>query len=190
MSGAPLGPGLTVFDADWRPMLWDEPAEYRVLAAIAAARADIVLGGDGELEAAGLGPDAAATVVIKHGPGGATVYEGGEAAHVAGRPVKVTNGLGAGDAFAAAFGAALLAGRDARGRGRRGQRCRSHRGHASGLLRRDAHPGGGRRVPGERAGARALPPRARAGSSVEVTPVTAGWRWLSFSARRLPRASR
>ncbi len=109
-----VGPGLTVFDADWRPMLWDEPAEYRVLAAIAAARADIVLGGDGELEAAGLGPDAAATVVIKHGPGGATLYEGGEAAHVAGRPVKVTNGLGAGDAFAAAFGAALLAGRDAR----------------------------------------------------------------------------
>jgi 5-dehydro-2-deoxygluconokinase len=111
-SGA--GPGLTIFDADWRPALWDEPAEYRVLAPLAAGRADIVIGGDAELAAAGLGPDAAATVVAKHGAAGATLYEDGGRTNFPGRHVKVMNGLGAGDAFAAAFGAALLAGRSVR----------------------------------------------------------------------------
>jgi 5-dehydro-2-deoxygluconokinase len=38
--------------------------------------------------------------------------DGTRARHVPGLPVPVTNGLGAGDAFAAAFGAGLIAGLD------------------------------------------------------------------------------
>jgi 5-dehydro-2-deoxygluconokinase len=49
--------------------------------------------------------------VAKHGPEGVSVHtaDGGEQ-RVPGLPVPVVNGLGAGDAFAAAFGAGLLAG--------------------------------------------------------------------------------
>jgi 5-dehydro-2-deoxygluconokinase len=52
-------------------------------------------------------------VVQKHGPDGATVFRDGTQSDVAGRRVQVVNGLGAGDAFAAAFGWKLLQGADA-----------------------------------------------------------------------------
>jgi 5-dehydro-2-deoxygluconokinase len=99
--------GTTIFDLDWRPSLWDDPDEYPALAAEAAAGADIVIGNEEEVEAARVD---AATLVLKRGERGATVYEGGDETDVPGFPVEVVNGLGAGDAFAAALGQSLLRG--------------------------------------------------------------------------------
>jgi 5-dehydro-2-deoxygluconokinase len=99
--------GTTIFDLDWRPMLWDDPGEYPALAAEAVAAADIVIGNEEEVEASQV---EARTLVLKRGERGATVYEDGEETDVPGFPVDVVNGLGAGDAFAAALGQALLHG--------------------------------------------------------------------------------
>ncbi|MBA3366614.1 MAG: 5-dehydro-2-deoxygluconokinase [Actinobacteria bacterium] len=98
--------GTTIFDLDWRPSLWNEPREYPGLAAEAVAAADIVIGNEEEMDAARV---EAPTLVLKRGARGATVFEDGEETQVAGFPVEVVNGLGAGDAFAAALGHALLA---------------------------------------------------------------------------------
>ena len=110
----------TIFDADWRAQLWEAPEEYPVVAGLAADAASIIVGGDGELEAAGLGPASAEIVVIKHGPDGVTVHERGVATQIPPMPVEVVNGLGAGDAFLAAFSAALLEGADPVAAARRG----------------------------------------------------------------------
>jgi 5-dehydro-2-deoxygluconokinase len=99
--------GTTIFDLDWRPTLWDDPAAYPALAAQAVAAADITIGNEEEVAAAQVQP---ATLVLKRGARGATVFEGGEETDVPGFPVEVVNGLGAGDAFAAAVGQSLLAG--------------------------------------------------------------------------------
>jgi 5-dehydro-2-deoxygluconokinase len=112
-----VGLPFTVFDLDWRANLWgNRAAEYRALARIGARLADVVIGGDSEFAAAGFSPaDAlelgARLAVAKHGPDGVSAHtvESGEQ-RVPGLPVPVVNGLGAGDAFAAAFGAGLLAG--------------------------------------------------------------------------------
>lgn len=100
--------GTTVFDLDWRPTLWEDPAEYPRLAAEAVRAADVVIGNEEEVEAAQF-PDAP-TVVLKRGERGATVFEDGRETDVPGFPVEVVNGLGAGDAFAAAVGHGLLNG--------------------------------------------------------------------------------
>jgi 5-dehydro-2-deoxygluconokinase len=99
--------GTTIFDLDWRPMLWDDPRLYPSLAAEAVAAADIVIGNEEEIDAAQV---QAPVLVLKRGERGATVYEHGEETDVPGFPVDVVNGLGAGDAFAAAVGQSLLAG--------------------------------------------------------------------------------
>jgi 5-dehydro-2-deoxygluconokinase len=49
-------------------------------------------------------------LVLKRGERGAMVFERGEETDVPGFPVEVVNGLGAGDAFAAALGHGLLRG--------------------------------------------------------------------------------
>jgi 5-dehydro-2-deoxygluconokinase len=100
--------GTTIFDLDWRPTLWDDPTEYAALAADAVASADIVVGNEEEVEAARVTD--VGTLVLKRGERGATVFERGEETDVPGFPVEVVNGLGAGDAFAAAVGHALLRG--------------------------------------------------------------------------------
>ena len=100
--------GTTVFDLDWRPALWEDQAEYAPLAAEAAAAADIVIGNEDEVAAAGLGE--VPVLVLKRGERGAAVREHGEVTDVPGFPVEVVNGLGAGDAFAAAVGQGLLRG--------------------------------------------------------------------------------
>jgi 5-dehydro-2-deoxygluconokinase len=100
--------GTTIFDLDWRPSLWDAPGEYPLLAEQAAAVADVVIGNEEEVTAAGLTD--VPVIVLKRGERGATVVEHGEETDVPGRPVEVVNGLGAGDAFAAALGHALLDG--------------------------------------------------------------------------------
>jgi 5-dehydro-2-deoxygluconokinase len=99
--------GTTIFDLDWRPALWDDPGAYPALAAEAVAAADIVIGNEEEVEAARVD---APTLVLKRGERGATVFEAGEETDVPGFPVEVVNGLGAGDAFAAALGQSLLQG--------------------------------------------------------------------------------
>ena len=46
------GAGTTVLDLDWRPMLWDDPADYAAAVRVCARMADIVLGSDEEITAA------------------------------------------------------------------------------------------------------------------------------------------
>ena len=105
--------GTSVFDLDWRPALWDEPGAYPELAREASALADVVVGNREEVAAAG-GLDAllelAPTVILKRGGDGAVLYDDGEIVDVAGVPVEVVNGLGAGDAFGAALGYAIVRG--------------------------------------------------------------------------------
>jgi 5-dehydro-2-deoxygluconokinase len=110
--------GTTIFDLDWRRSLWDDPVEYPALAARAVETADIVIGNEEEVAAAGV--DNPPVLVLKRGERGATVVEDGEETDVPGFPVEVVNGLGAGDAFAAAFGHALLRGSSVVGAVRRG----------------------------------------------------------------------
>ena len=100
--------GTTVFDLDWRPTLWDRREEYPALAADAVAVADIVIGNEDEVDAAKLRD--VQKLVLKRGERGATVYDQGDETDVPGFPVEVVNGLGAGDAFAAALGHGLLRG--------------------------------------------------------------------------------
>jgi 5-dehydro-2-deoxygluconokinase len=106
--------GTTVFDLDWRPTLWAETAEYEPLAVEAASASDVIVGNEEEVDAAG-GVDTLldlrpAALVVKRGPDGATLYENGDRTDVPGVPVEVVNGLGAGDAFAAALGYAIVRG--------------------------------------------------------------------------------
>jgi 5-dehydro-2-deoxygluconokinase len=100
--------GTTILDLDWRPALWDEPADYPRLTAEAASAADVVVGNEEEVAAAGLGD--VPVLVLKRGEQGATVIQDGAETEVPGHPVDVVNGLGAGDAFAAALGHGLLRG--------------------------------------------------------------------------------
>ncbi|MGW1764602.1 5-dehydro-2-deoxygluconokinase [Streptomyces sp. NPDC002073] len=114
--------GITVFDLDWRPMLWDGPphAAYRE----ALALATVAVGNTDECEiATGIRePYAAARAllaagvelaVVKRGPEGVlAVHRDGTTAEVPPVPVETVNGLGAGDAFGGALCHGLLAGWD------------------------------------------------------------------------------
>lgn len=107
--------GTTIFDLDWRETLWTDAREYAPLVRRAASRANVLLGGASEFAAAALEPrDALALgpdlVVVKRGGEGVTVIDRDGERHVARVDVAVVNGLGAGDAFAAALGQALLRG--------------------------------------------------------------------------------
>jgi 5-dehydro-2-deoxygluconokinase len=106
--------GTSILDLDWRESLWDVPEGYPPLAQEAATAADVVLGNEDEIAAAGgldvlleLGPEA---VIVKRGGEGATLFQNGERTDVSGVPVDVVNGLGAGDAFAAGLGYAIVRG--------------------------------------------------------------------------------
>jgi 5-dehydro-2-deoxygluconokinase len=100
--------GTTIVDLDWRPTLWEQAEEYPALAHEAIAAADLVIGNEDEVDMAGAGD--ARPLVVKRGERGATVYEDRDETDVPGSPVEVVNGLGAGDAFAAALGHGLLRG--------------------------------------------------------------------------------
>jgi len=106
--------GTSILDLDWRATLWDEPGDYSQLAQEAARAADVIVGNEEEIAAAG-GLDTLveirpSSVIVKRGGEGATLFENGERTDVAGVPVDVVNGLGAGDAFAAAVGYAVVRG--------------------------------------------------------------------------------
>jgi 5-dehydro-2-deoxygluconokinase len=114
--------GPTVFDLDWRPMFWTDPAAARPFYAEALRHATVAVGNVDEVEVAtGIrDPHAAARAlldagvelaVVKQGPKGVlAVGAGGESAEVPPLPVDVLNGLGAGDAFGGALCHGLLAG--------------------------------------------------------------------------------
>jgi 5-dehydro-2-deoxygluconokinase len=111
--------GTTIFDLDWRPTLWEDAGDYPPLAREAVAAADVVVGNEEELAAAAL-DDRPGRLVLKRGGRGATVHDGEAEVDVPARPVEVVNGLGAGDAFAAALGHALLRGMSLADGARRG----------------------------------------------------------------------
>jgi 5-dehydro-2-deoxygluconokinase len=100
--------GTTIFDLDWRPTLWEQADEYGGLAREATGHADIVIGNEEEVEAAAGEPSVllelgVRTLVLKRGERGALLFHEGDEVDVPGHPVEVVNGLGAGDAFVAAF---------------------------------------------------------------------------------------
>ncbi|MFF4409380.1 5-dehydro-2-deoxygluconokinase [Streptomyces sp. NPDC001404] len=114
--------GTTVFDLDWRPMFWQEPAAARKQYARALAHATVAVGNAEECEVATgeREPHAAARAllaagielaVVKQGPKGVlAVHRDGTTAEVPPVRVDVVNGLGAGDAFGGALCHGLLAG--------------------------------------------------------------------------------
>jgi 2-dehydro-3-deoxygluconokinase len=110
------------FDVNYRPALWDEPPGD-LLRQLAAA-ADIVFVGLDEaavLWGAAVREPADVRdllpspriVVVKDAAVGATAFHSGGAVHVPSLRVEVVEPVGAGDAFAAGFLAALLGGGDA-----------------------------------------------------------------------------
>ncbi|KPI34002.1 5-dehydro-2-deoxygluconokinase [Actinobacteria bacterium OV450] len=114
--------GITVFDLDWRPMLWqEEPGEAYAralgLATVAVGNAQecAIATGESEPLAAARALLAAGVelAVVKRGPEGVlAMRRDGTVAQAAPVPVQVVNGLGAGDAFGGALCHGLLAGWD------------------------------------------------------------------------------
>jgi 5-dehydro-2-deoxygluconokinase len=116
--------GTTVFDLDWRPMFWRDPDAARPFYAEALRHTTVAVGNVDEVEIATgeRDPHAAARAlldagvelaVVKQGPKGVlAVSSTGESAEVPPLPVKVLNGLGAGDAFGGSLCHGLLAGWD------------------------------------------------------------------------------
>jgi 5-dehydro-2-deoxygluconokinase len=114
----------TVVDLDWRPQMWDAPANATRELAEALAHATLAIGNRAECEIAvgTTDPDEAADRLLDRGLGGAIVKLGGDGVLVAtsdGRrervapfPVEVVCGLGAGDAFGGALCHGLLSGWD------------------------------------------------------------------------------
>ncbi|MFJ9542846.1 5-dehydro-2-deoxygluconokinase [Streptomyces sp. NPDC101225] len=118
--------GTTVFDLDWRPMFWADPAQARAFYAQALRHTTVAVGNLDEVEVATgeREPYAAAKAllaagvelaVVKQGPKGVlAVDRDGSAVEIAPVPVDVVNGLGAGDAFGGALCHGLLSGWDTR----------------------------------------------------------------------------
>ncbi|MFJ2720632.1 5-dehydro-2-deoxygluconokinase [Streptomyces sp. NPDC087437] len=116
--------GTTVFDLDWRPMFWPDPARARPYYAEALRHATVAVGNVDECEiATGVRePEACAEAllaagvelaVVKQGPKGVlAVHRDGTRAEVPPVPVEVVNGLGAGDAFGGSLCHSLLSGWD------------------------------------------------------------------------------
>lgn len=121
--------GITVFDLDWRPALWNnpvwaDPESARPFYTEALRHATVAVGNLDEVEiATGIRePHAAARAlldagvvlaVVKQGPKGVlAVHRDGASAEVPPLPVTVLNGLGAGDAFGGSLCHGLLAGWD------------------------------------------------------------------------------
>ncbi|MGY6019473.1 5-dehydro-2-deoxygluconokinase [Streptomyces spinosirectus] len=121
--------GITVFDLDWRPELWSDsawqdPAEARPYYEEALRHSTVAVGNLDECEVATgrREPQACAEAllaagvelaVVKQGPKGVlAVHRDGTTAEVPPVPVKVANGLGAGDAFGGSLVHGLLSGRE------------------------------------------------------------------------------
>jgi len=122
------GPGIVAFDVNHRPALWAPGAAASALLPL-ARRADLVFVGLDEAEClwhTATADDVRAllpeptTLVVKDGDVGATEYRRAAGADyrtfVPAIPTKVVEAVGAGDAFAAGYLAALLRGADAAAR--------------------------------------------------------------------------
>ncbi len=98
----------TVFDLDYRPMLWSDDAApfYRE----AASYATVLVGNREEWAVLGEAPTGIDVAIEKLGPDGVRGARGGETVVVPPIEVDVVNGLGAGDAFGGALCHGLLAG--------------------------------------------------------------------------------
>ncbi|GAA3593356.1 5-dehydro-2-deoxygluconokinase [Nonomuraea rosea] len=113
--------GWTVFDLDWRPMLWESPEAAQAAVRGALPYANVAVGNLDEVETA-VGvrdPEAAAqalldagvqVAIVKMGPEGVFARTSEESALVEPVEVKVVNGIGAGDAFGGAICLGLLRG--------------------------------------------------------------------------------
>jgi 5-dehydro-2-deoxygluconokinase len=113
--------GPAVHDLDHRPMFWASPADAGAAAREALAHATVAVGNREEVAVA-VGtddPDRAADAllelgvdlaVVKQGPAGVLGRTRSESVTVPPVPVRVLNGLGAGDAFGGALVHGLLAG--------------------------------------------------------------------------------
>ncbi|MFJ9127249.1 5-dehydro-2-deoxygluconokinase [Streptomyces sp. NPDC102340] len=119
--------GTTVFDLDWRPMFWENPAgsdfpdAARTYYAEALAHSTVAVGNLDECEVATgeREPYAAAKAllaagvelaVVKQGPKGVLAMDRDGVVEIPPVPVDVVNGLGAGDAFGGALCHGLLSG--------------------------------------------------------------------------------
>ncbi|MFL6117432.1 MAG: 5-dehydro-2-deoxygluconokinase [Catenulispora sp.] len=112
---------LTVLDLDYRPRFWDGRSAAGRAARLALPQVTVAVGNLDECFTAvgerdpdraaeallGLGPELA---VVKLGPEGVLARTAESTVEVPALPVKVVNGLGAGDAFGGALCHALLAG--------------------------------------------------------------------------------
>jgi len=115
--------GHTVFDLDYRPMFWADPADARVQVALALGHATVAVGNREECEVA-VGetePNRAADAlldrgvelaIVKQGPKGVLAKTRDQSVEVPPYFVDVVNGLGAGDAFGGALCHGLLSGWD------------------------------------------------------------------------------
>jgi 5-dehydro-2-deoxygluconokinase len=113
--------GITVLDLDYRPMFWRSREEARSWVQRALEHVTVAVGNLDECDTA-VGerePRAAAqalrdrgveVVVVKQGPKGVLARDDTTEVEVPPVPVKVVNGLGAGDAFGGALCHGLLAG--------------------------------------------------------------------------------
>lgn len=113
----------TVLDLDFRPMFWSDPAAARREIAAALERVTVAVGNREECEVA-VGesdPERAADAlldrglelaIVKQGPRGVLAKTRDERVEVESFPVRVVNGLGAGDAFGGALCHGLLEGWD------------------------------------------------------------------------------
>jgi 5-dehydro-2-deoxygluconokinase len=115
--------GITVFDLDYRPMFWSsrdqarhwyqQALPYVTVAVGNLDECDTAVGAREPRKAADALHDAGIDLaVIKQGPAGVLASRDGEEVQVPPVPVKVVNGLGAGDAFGGALCHGLLAGWD------------------------------------------------------------------------------
>jgi 5-dehydro-2-deoxygluconokinase len=112
---------LTVLDLDWRPMFWESPAGAAGHIRRALTRVTVAVGNRQECEVAvgETNPARAADAlldlgvelaIVKQGPKGVLGRSRGESVTVPPIPVKVVNGLGAGDGFGGSLCHGLLAG--------------------------------------------------------------------------------
>lgn len=113
----------TVIDLDYRAMFWSSVDEARARVGEALEYATVAVGNRDECEVAvgEVDPDRAADAlldrgvelaIVKQGPKGVLAKTRDERVEVTPHPVRVVNGLGAGDAFGGALSHGLLAGWD------------------------------------------------------------------------------
>ena len=114
---------LTVLDLDYRPTLWESPAAASAQISKALEKVSIVIGNleECKLATSESDPDCVADAllskgadiaVVKMGPIGVLAKSHNETVIKLPHPIKVLNGLGAGDSFGGAFCYGLLEGWD------------------------------------------------------------------------------